>query len=328
MKKTQRREEWCEVNKKKILYIVFGAIVFLLLLVFFNNRFNDINYMYFIVSILVYSVVLFLRSFKLNKIMKVYTNINFKETVSLTASSQLMGAFIPGRAGEILISAYLKLKYTVDISKILPILFLDKIIELLCVLLYSLCAVFVISEGLLSFLNDSFTGIKDNYLLISIVMIFVLFSLLIVYKILGPKLKKVLLNIKQSLLIPIKNPKLGIIIILTSLLTIITEYFYLYFIFHAFNIEITIAKVILVHSLGMIVGVLSMIPGGQGSTEVTMLAVLHFWGYTTLSVITPILASKFLTYFILAMYALPLLPYSVSVLKQRKHSVRKKVNNE
>lgn len=260
--------------------------------------------------------------------MRVYTNISFKETVSLTASSQLMGAFIPGRAGEILVSAYLKLKYTVDISKVLPILFLDKIIELLCILLYSLFAVFVISEGLLSFLNDSIKGIQDNYLLISIVIVFVFLLLLIMYKILGPKLKNVLLNIKQSLLIPIKNPKLGIIIIATSLLTIISEYFYLYFIFHAFNIEITISKVILVHSLGMIVGVLSMIPGGQGSTEVTMLAVLHFWGYTTLTVLSPILASKFLTYFILALYGLPLLPYSVSVLKERKNRSRKKVSNE
>ncbi|MEK4454791.1 lysylphosphatidylglycerol synthase transmembrane domain-containing protein [Paenibacillus sp. FSL L8-0506] len=316
------------MNRKRLLYVVLGTVVSLILLVYVENNFSNVNYYYFIIGILVYSLVLLLRSFKLNKIMRVYTNISFKETVSLTASSQLMGAFIPGRAGEILVSAYLKLKYTVDISKVLPILFLDKIIELLCVLLYSIFAVFVISEGLLSFLNDSIKGIRDNYLLISIVIVFVFLLLLIMYKILGPKLKNVLSNIKQSLLIPIKNPKLGIIIIATSLLTIISEYFYLYFIFHAFNIEITIAKVILVHSLGMIVGVLSMIPGGQGSTEVTMLAVLHFWGYTTLTVITPILASKFLTYFILALYGLPLLPYSVSVLKERKKRSRKKMSNE
>jgi len=316
------------VNRKRLLYVVLGTVVSLILLVYVENNFSNVNYYYFIIGILVYSLVLLLRSFKLNKIMRVYTNISFKETVSLTASSQLMGAFIPGRAGEILVSAYLKLKYTVDISKVLPILFLDKIIELLCILLYSLFAVFVISEGLLSFLNDSIKGIQDNYLLISIVIVFVFLLLLIMYKILGPKLKNVLLNIKQSLLIPIKNPKLGIIIIATSLLTIISEYFYLYFIFHAFNIEITISKVILVHSLGMIVGVLSMIPGGQGSTEVTMLAVLHFWGYTTLTVLSPILASKFLTYFILALYGLPLLPYSVSVLKERKNRSRKKVSNE
>lgn len=316
------------MNRKRLLYVVLGTVVSLILLVYVENNFSNVNYYYFIIGILVYSLVLLLRSFKLNKIMRVYTNISFKETVSLTASSQLMGAFIPGRAGEILVSAYLKLKYTVDISKVLPILFLDKIIELLCILLYSLFAVFVISEGLLSFLNDSIKGIQDNYLLISIVIVFVFLLLLIMYKILGPKLKNVLLNIKQSLLIPIKNPKLGIIIIATSLLTIISEYFYLYFIFHAFNIEITISKVILVHSLGMIVGVLSMIPGGQGSTEVTMLAVLHFWGYTTLTVLSPILASKFLTYFILALYGLPLLPYSVSVLKERKNRSRKKVSNE
>lgn len=251
------------MNRKRLLYVVLGTVVSLILLVYVENNFSNVNYYYFIIGILVYSLVLLLRSFKLNKIMRVYTNISFKETVSLTASSQLMGAFIPGRAGEILVSAYLKLKYTVDISKVLPILFLDKIIELLCVLLYSLFAVFVISEGLLSFLNDSIKGIQDNYLLISIVIVFVFLLLLIMYKILGPKLKNVLSNIKQSLLIPIKNPKLGIIIIATSLLTIISEYFYLYFIFHAFNIEITIAKVILVHSLGMIVGVLSMIPGAK-----------------------------------------------------------------
>lgn len=300
---------------------------FLLFIAYLNNRFSYVNYYYLVLGVVVYSIVLILRSFKLNKIMKVHSNINFKETISLTASSQLMGAFIPGRAGEILVSAYLKLKYTIDISKILPILFLDKVIELLCVLLYSVCAVFIISEDLLSFVNDSFKHIQDNYLLIVIIIISIFLLLLIGYKVFGKKLKEVLFNIKHSLLIPIKNPKLGIIIITTSLLTIISEYFYLYFIFHAFNIEITIAKVILVHSLGMVVGVLSMIPGGQGSTEVTMLAVLHFWGYTTSTMISPILASKFLTYFILSIYGLPLLPYSISVLKERKKRSGKKLSD-
>jgi uncharacterized membrane protein YbhN (UPF0104 family) len=307
--------------------MVLGAVLCFGLILFLRNRFENVNYYFFSAGFFVYTIVLFLRSYKLNRILNVYTNIGYKETLSLTASSQLMGAFIPGRAGEILVSAYLKFKYTVDISKVLPILFLDKIIELLCVLLYSLFAILIFSGSLFSFVTDNFKGIQDNYLILIVVIIFIIFLFLFLIRIFGARLKNILVNIKQSLLIPIKKPKLGFIIIITSILTIISEYFYLYLIFHAFNIEITIAKIIIVHSLGMIVGVLSMIPGGQGSTEVTMIAILHFWGYTTLAVISPILASKILTYITLFIYAVPLLPYSISVLKQRRVS-RKKVENE
>jgi glycosyltransferase 2 family protein len=315
------------VNKKRLLYVVLGAVLCIGLILFLQNRFGNINYYYLIAGFFVYTLVLFLRSFKLNRILNVYTNIGFKETLSLTASSQLMGAFIPGRAGEILVSAYLKFKYIIDVSKVLPILFLDKIIELLCVLLYSLIAISIFSGNLFSFVSDNFKGIQDNYLILIVVIFCIILFFIMVIKIFGARLRSILVNIKQSLLIPIKEPKLGVIIIITSFLTIISEYFYLYLIFHAFNIEITIAKIIIVHSLGMIVGVLSMIPGGQGSTEVTMIAILHFWGYTTLAVLSPILASKILTYVTLFIYAVPLLPYSISVLKQKKIS-RKKVDSE
>ncbi|SEU15422.1 hypothetical protein SAMN03159358_3660 [Paenibacillus sp. NFR01] len=319
---------WCEVKSKKPVLFGAGALALFILLFYLKHRFHSLNYSYLIIGIAAYSAVLLTRSFKINQILKVYTDIRYKETLPLTASSQLMGAFIPGRAGEVLVSAYLKFKYRVDVSKILPVLFLDKIIELLVVLIYSLMAIFMVSQSLLSLLSDSVHGIRDNYLLIAIIIVAVLILLLAAYKLLGSRLKIVLANVKNSLLIPIRNPKLGAVIIAASFLAYITEYLYLYCIFHAFNVEISLPKVILVHSLGMVIGVVSMIPGGQGSTEVTMLAVLHLWGYTTLSVITPILASKFITYFILAMYGLPLLPYSFSVLKERRRRAGKKVSNE
>lgn len=315
------------MDKKRLLYTVLGVILCVGLFLFLQNKFENINYLYLITGFILYTVVLFLRSFKLNKILNVYTNISLKETISLSASSQLMGAFIPGRAGEILVSAYLKLKYAIDVSKVLPILFLDKIIELLCVLLYSLFAISIFSGDLFSFVSDNFKGIQDNYLIVAVIVLCIILFFFVFIKVFSAKLKNIFLNIKQSLLFPIKKPKLGFIILTSSLLTIISEYIYLYFIFHAFNIEISVAKIIIVHSLGMIVGVLSMIPGGQGSTEVTMMAILHFWGYSTLAVISPILASKILTYAILFIYALPLLPYSISVLKKRRIS-RKKVESE
>lgn len=315
------------MNKKIYIYCFWDFSMFWADIFFRKELPAGFNYFYFIMSFFVYTLVLLLRSYKLNRIINAYTDMSYKEALSLTASSQLMGAFIPGRAGEILVSAYLKFKYTVDISKILPILFLDKIIELFCVLLYSVFAILMISGSLFSFVSGNFNGIKsNNYLVLFSVVIFLIVLILTIIKIYREKLKNILFNVKQSLLIPLKKPMLGVIIIFCSFFTIITEYFYLYLIFHAFNIEITLIKIIVTHSLGMIVGVLSMIPGGQGSTEVTMLAVLHFWGYTTLMVISPILASKALTYITLFVYALPLLPYSISVLKQRRTS-RKRLKN-
>ncbi len=285
-----------------------------------HKFYSNINYSYFIIALLVYSMVLGLRSFKMNKMINVYTPAKYKDTVTLTASSQLMGAFIPGRAGEILISAYLKLKHAVDISKVLPLLFLDKIIELLCVLLYSAVSILFFSKDLLTYFSGLFNGNEGSgrqywYIAAVLVLIIVLFLL---KRFMGPKLASIVNNIKQSLLIPFKQPVLGLTIVVVSLFTMILEYSYLYFIFHAFNIGISLPQVIIVHSFGMIIGVISMIPGGQGSTEISMIAILHLWGFTTINVLTPILASKLFTYFILILYALPLLPYSITIIRNRK----------
>ncbi|MFD5021817.1 YbhN family protein [Paenibacillus sp. NPDC058367] len=308
------------MNKKKLLYSALFCLGIIGVVMFVKWGFQDINYIYFILAFFTYSMVLVLRSLKMNSIINVYTKIKFKETVSLTASSQLMGAFIPGRAGELLISAYLKLKYTLDISKVLPVLFLDKIIELIFVLLYSIISIFFFNKQLFSFVTDKFKQINGKsqiFIILGAIFLAVLI-LLLLKKFFYLKFKKIISNIFQSLLIPFRNQKLGLTIISCSLLAIILEYTYLYLIFHAFNVEITLSKVIIAHSFGMIIGVISMIPGGQGSTEITMLTVLHILGYTTIVVISPILASKFLTYAILLIFAIPLLPYSISVLKQRK----------
>lgn len=314
-------------NKKKYIFRIVLAAILLGLIFIFREQIKQVNYYYLILAVCVYSIVIFLRSLKLNRIFNVFSEINMKETFHLTASSQLMGAFIPGRAGEVLVSAYLKLKYNLDISKVLPILFLDKLIELVCVSLYSIISIVFVGMELNIFDDISVSGVFKLVSIIVLVFILICLAIFVLRKRIWGKLSVIVQNVRKSLLVPLEKPRLGIAIVIFSLIAIILEYLYLFLVFRAFNITISLPQVIVVHSIGMIVGVVSMIPGGQGSTEVAMLATLHLWGYTAINVLSPILASKVITYIVLTVYALPLLPYSIKIIKERK-STKVKVKNE
>lgn len=316
------------MKKKNWIYVFLFFLLLAIIFIFKGKDVGSIKPVYFVYTFISYSLVIFLRTIKMKSIISVYTVIPLRETLSLTSSSQLMGAFIPGRAGELLISAYLKLKYALDITKVLPILFMDKIIELICVMLYTLVSVFFFNASLFSYFSDSFRGFGSTRQLYIVfgVTIFILLLLFIVNKYFKNKLRVILQNVTRSLVIPFKMPKLGLIIVGCSFIAIILEYLSLYFIFHAFNIDITLPKVIIAHSFGMVIGVISLIPGGQGSTEITMVSVLRLWGYSTREAVPSILASKLFTYAVLFLYAIPLLPYCLSVLKERR-AQKKKVEN-
>jgi hypothetical protein len=69
----------------------------------------------------------------------------------------------------------------------------------------------------------------------------------------------------------------------------------------------------------MIIGIISMIPGGQGSTELSMLLVLTTWGFNPSSVLLPIVFSKILVYILLIILSIPVLPQAIFLLKERKN---------
>lgn len=302
--------------KKTIFnYIVLGYF-FLICIGFviygiMSEQIYRLNVGNLIISILAYILVIFIRSQKLKKIITIYTKVPHIIIIPLTSVCQLVGAIIPARAGEILLSTYLKLKYTLDISKTLPTLLIDKIMELFFMIIY-------IGVGVIFFnrvnINNIFEQYTSQFIVISILILLFIIFFIIIFKSKFAK-TSIVKNIYMGISLPIKYPVVGVTLLLGSGLVMLTEYYFLFNIFKAFNISISFIEIVIVHSIGFIVGVISMIPGGHGSTELSMLTVLITWGYSVDTIVLPILASKIIAYSLLAIVSIPILNDIIPIIK-------------
>jgi hypothetical protein len=297
------------------MVLTFGLILFLV-----QKKLLRINFIYFLLSVQSYLAVILFRTCKVHIIISNYQRQKFYESLPLTSMSQLTGAFLPGRAGEILLSTLIKLKFQLDVSKFLPTLFVDKLLELFFVIFYSLISCFLFNGDILKQLINSIH--LNLYTIVGCLIIF-LIILSIFFKLkskFNSYFKKIVENIISGILLPIRNPYLGYRLIFLNAITILIEFFYLYNVFRTFEIfNLEYSKVIIIHSIGMIIGIISMIPGGQGSTELSMLLVLTTWGFNPSSVLLPIVFSKILVYILLIILSIPVLPQAIFLLKERKN---------
>ncbi|WP_144940571.1 lysylphosphatidylglycerol synthase transmembrane domain-containing protein [Paenibacillus sp. 32O-W] len=304
----------CYLSALIILFVIYGIK---------KHVFMGLEYFYLFLTIVSYLLVVVLRAFKLRNIVNFYNKITIKDACSFTGASQLTGAFIPGRAGEILLSSILKARYGLDISLILPTLFVDKLIELFFVLLYFLAAYIFFNAGML---NEYFIFNQNSliYLLGFVILFFIIIFTLSIIKNKIPKLEMLLTNFREGFLLLFKQKKIGISNGIISGICIALEFYFLFTMFQTFNINIGFSKIVIIHSIGMIIGIISLIPGGQGTTEVSMLSVLMIWGYSSTEVMFPIIGSKVIAYSLLGLIAIPALPHIVLLLKQLSRSKRSK----
>lgn len=300
--------------KNFALKLLISIFLLIIILIYGNYRdFESIQLFYILLSSILYVIVVLLRSYKIRTVLATYCNISYSEMVSITAASQFMGAFIPGRAGELSLSAYIKLKYQIDITKMLPTLFVDKLLELFIVCGYFLISSIFISDVIPTNITEPLTNVNIIWIVLIILFLLVLFVFMI-QRFKFQRIHLFLSNIKLGLLIPLKIPKIGFIFLVVSGIAVLLEYNCLYLVFLAFKIAIPFSKIVIIHSFGMIIGVISLIPGGHGSTEISMISILAIWGYSTVEVVQPILFSKIITYTVLFMLGISVLPQIKSLI--------------
>lgn len=302
------------MNVKWMFVIIIAAFISLLFLAYMLNG-RTVNTPYLVTSLLLYLIVVGLRAGKLKIIVP---DLSVKQAVSYISSSQLFSAFIPGRVGELVLSTLIKLRFRIELTRILPTLLVDKLLELFFVCFYFF-VIGMIFYG--SLIREVVNGISFSW----VVLGSILFGLVIMWLLLlrlnnryKTKLGAILGNIKQGLALPLANWKVGLMLFILSGILILIEYLFLYTVFRAYGVPISYSQIAVVHSIGMIVGVISLVPGGQGTTEVSMISVLLLWGFETRSVITPLLSSKIITYLILLVLSVRIMPEAIIIVKDRK----------
>lgn len=302
---------------KKILGFFVFYIAIVLCLFFFTDIditiIQNINYNYLVVACLSYLMIVLLRGKKLQIILNSYGNIPYSKSTLYSASSQFIGAFVPGRAGEILLSTFLKFKHNFNFSMILPTLFLDKIVELFMVVLLAFVSLTLFESKMLTKVIHLMPNIQTLYVLVALLILILL--ILFIFKAKIFKFFQGLLeNIRQGVLIPVKHPKVGIAMLILSIIIVLMEMLTLFILFNSL-IDVSFTKIIIAYAFGMVAGIISMVPGGQGTTELSMVTIMMLWGYSAKDVVIPILISRIMTYIVLGIYSAPILPEVFKVLQ-------------
>lgn len=201
----------------------------------------------------------------------------------------------PGRAGESIRSLLLKRRYRIPLTPTLAGLFCERLTDL--------CAVFLlISAGILSIFKQQWSVVLFALILGGLVLFFQR-PQLIKRSILGPlnrwqRLKPLISRVESLLdstgqLLKPKTLTMGITL---GALSWIFEGFALYLIFHFLGAsEISIYKAVMILAASDLVGALSLMPGGIGGSEVTIVGLAMLYGASQPVATTAMLLIRFMT---------------------------------
>lgn len=175
----------------------------------------------------------------------------------------------PGKAGEALRSIYLT-KYGISLGKSLAVLFVERVMDLVVVLLLSLfCVAMFQDEGLLWVAGLVAACIVTLVTLINSSM---LRSLLVRFKSDGTVLGKALTHALDMLDVAtgIMKPKKALFGLSIGIVAWTCEGIGLYLILDGLGVDLDAVIAIGIYALSMLVGAVSFLPGGIGGAEVSM----------------------------------------------------------
>jgi len=269
------------VSPNKIILTVVSATLFYVLFAIFSditaikNYFLNIDLFYILPIFSILLLSQFIRSLSQKFILeKLGIKLNFKDSfiLFLTGLSMIV---TPGGSGQIIKSHFLKQKFDEPIQKSLPLVFVERFVDLI-----SISVIVFITLFFVGFLFESIIVI-----LLSLTMMIFFLSLVRNKRILGITFKifskiKFLKNILPDESIfseSFKNifkPKILFVSSLTILVSFVLEGIVIYFGFLSFGVDLGFIKSIQFYYTSILYGALSFVPAGLGITEGSLAAFL------------------------------------------------------
>lgn len=269
---------------KKIIIFLGISFTFYFSLIFyfevdsleFSNIKFKIDYYPLIIGILIIHTLFHnLRFYRLLHNLKI--RISFIESLKISLAGMALG-FTPGGIGTAIKCHIIKNKFGNSISYTLPVIFLERITELIgiiFVLLFLNLIVFNLHSLIISIIGIIFVTIF--FLVISTKLFYKLVDNLISKISIFKQLSSSLENSRESIKQLLKNK----IIIESIVYSIISKLIYLiaiYYIFISFDIDLGIPISATIYYTSLLVGVMSFIPAGIIVTESSMITVLSQYG--------------------------------------------------
>ena len=267
-----------QLNSKTILILIFAIGVYVIFVVISDlsllyQNFEHLDFRYIPISLGLVFLSYFIRSLRWNMLLKsIKIEIPLKESIKIFFAGLGLG-ITPGKFGEVIKSHFLKRDYNYSISKTAPVIFIERYYDLVGIVTVSvLSSLFIVGESKTMLVVSVILVI--SLLIVSRQKKVVLSILKLIEK--TPILKKIFSNSLESYdtiisLTSIKSfSKSSILSILSWFLEAVAAFL----IFLAFDIPLDFPLVIFIFTILSIIGALSMLPGGLGSTEGGMIGLL------------------------------------------------------
>ena len=267
-----------QLNSKTILILIFAIGVYVIFVVISDlsllyQNFENLDFRYIPISLGLVFLSYFIRSLRWNMLLKsIKIEIPLKESIKIFFAGLGLG-ITPGKFGEVIKSHFLKRDYNYSISKTAPVIFIERYYDLVGIVTVSvLSSLFIVGESKTMLVVSVILVI--SLLIVSRQKKVVLSILKLIEK--TPILKKIFSNSIESYdtiisLTSIKSfSKSSILSILSWFLEAVAAFL----IFLAFDIPLDFPLVIFIFTISSIIGALSMLPGGLGSTEGGMIGLL------------------------------------------------------
>ena len=264
------------LSTKGFVVIIIIAIFYLIFSIYsdldkIKDNFETINFAYapIILSSVLFSI--FLKSIRQKILLKqINLDLTIKQSfIIFTGGLSLL--FTPGASGMLIKSFFLKNKFNAPISKTVPIILMERYLDVVGIMsIISICWIFYPIESL-----------KIPIMLLNLTLIFLLvlfrnqklFSLFMIIfnKIL--KNKTELINDTTHSIRNFSNYKLAYLTPL-SIVCWIFDAVAFYFCFLSFDISFNILQTSIISFFSLVFGFITLIPGGIGVTEMSMLGLL------------------------------------------------------
>ncbi len=197
--------------------------------------------------------------------------VDWKPVIPIYLSGLAFG-LSPGRLGEVAKSIYLKRLVDAPIQKTAPTIIVERLLDVIAVLVISLLAFLLIGEKHVMIIVSFF---------ILMICLFLIYKKIYLIKILNktqriPFLGKFSNNLIASIdiIFVLLKPKIFGITLILSVISWMIESLVVYFVLKAFDINLSIIHSAFVYVTSSLVGAASFLPGGIGTTEGGLIALL------------------------------------------------------
>lgn len=264
---------------KMIIFVVIIIIFYVAILIYSDinviaNRISEIQILFLPIVFSLTGVQLIVLGVKYHRMLrKLGISIPLKESIKIFMAGISLIA-TPGGAGTAIKSHILKKKYGIPVSKTLPIIFIERLTELIGILV--ILSLFFYSTGLFESIfaiGFGFIFVFVMYLLISNGRVFNSVKVLL-NKI--NKIKKFTITLDESKesLTKLTEKNVFFEMIGWSLIAKFAQFSAVYFIFLSFNLDLGFLLSGQIYYTSLVLGSLTFIPAGIIVTESSMIAIL------------------------------------------------------